>query len=177
LSGVVDSPIVGDTVYNYWADDCPFVCDKPLVKGLLVKRGAELMMLVCSWDSLPTKATFTLDTKALGVSLLTAWDAEGSAEAQVAAVQKKVEAAGLKVVEAQAKVDEIQKKFEAKTMEEAPLKTAQGQLKAAELALTNIKALAEVVEAAASQPVGFSARKSKLTVGLEGYGVRIIRLK
>jgi hypothetical protein len=129
LSGLNTTNTVLDTVYNYWGDDCPFTCDQPLVKALLVKRGAELMMLVCSWDKAPCTATFTLDTKALGLKLAAAVDAEGTLEEQLAANKAAT------------------------------------------------PAMLEAIKATASPPVAFDAKTCKLTVGLEGYGVRMIRVK
>jgi hypothetical protein len=130
LTGLNTTNTVLDTVYNYWADVYPVSCDKPLVKTLLVKRGAELMLLVCSWDKNPCQASFTFDTKALKVSPVSAIDAEGTVDAQLAAYKANGASAEL---------------------------------------LAAVKA--------ASPAVAYDAKAARLTVGLEGYGVRIIRLK
>jgi hypothetical protein len=177
LAGIVDSGTVGETVYNYWDEKYPAACDQPLVKSLLVKRGEELLLLVCSWDKEPCKATFAFDTKALGLTLTTARDAEGTIEEQVAGAKAAVEEARKKIAPAKAKLADIQKRFDAKQVDENQLKAAQGQVTQAEAGVKNAETLVAVVENAANLPLKFNARKATLTVGLEGYGVRMLRLK
>jgi hypothetical protein len=72
---------------------------------------------------------------------------------------------------------DIQKRFDAKQVDENQLKAAQGQVTQAEAGVKNAETLVAVVENAANLPLKFNARKATLTVGLEGYGVRMLRLK
>ncbi len=96
------------TVYNYWDEGYPVTVNNPEVKTLLLKRGAELMLVICSWGKEPLTAEFTVATNALGVVPTSAQD-----------------------VEAQT----------------------------------------------AGKPIAYDAATAKLTVPLDGYGVRVIRLK
>lgn len=176
-SGVFPDEKDPDTVYNYWSDGCPFTCDKPLVKGLLVKRGGELMMLVCSWDKEPTTAGFTLNTSALGLAPQAASDAEGTAEEQAEEARARIEEARKKAATAQARLEGVQKQFDAGKADENQLKIAKSQLASAEKGIKAAEELVSVVEAAAKLPVGFEPKTAKLAVGLDGYGVRIVRMK
>ena len=55
-------------VFNYWQQDYPVNAGDPNVKSLLLERGKELLLLVCTWNPQPGNATFTLNTKTLGFS-------------------------------------------------------------------------------------------------------------
>ncbi len=55
-------------IYNYWAEDCPIKAGNDDIKFLLMKRGKDLLLVVCTWNPKPEKATLTLDLKALGVT-------------------------------------------------------------------------------------------------------------
>jgi len=177
LSSVVKNDQVGDTVYNYWNDNYPVACDHPQVKTLLVKRGEELLLLICSWQQDPATVHFTFDTKALGLTLFTAHDAEGTPAEQVAEAQATVEAARLKVPDAQARLATARKQFEAKKIDANQLNIVEIRCRQAENGVKNAEALVAIIEAAAKLPVEFAANQAALIVGLESYGVRMIRLK
>jgi hypothetical protein len=177
LTGVLKNDQVGETVYNYWADDFPVACDKPLVKSLLVKRGEELMLLVCSWDKDPCTARFVFDTKALGLTLYAARDVEGTIAEQVAAAHVVVEEARKRVPVMQGYLADARKKFADGKLDAEGLKTMEIRTGQAEAAVTNAEALVAIVETAAKLPIVFDAKGATLTVGLEGYGVRLVRIK
>lgn len=161
------------TVYNYWNENHPVQASHPDLKTLLLKNGNDLLLLVCSWLKDPTVCTFTFDTKSLGVSPVAATDAEdqvGAAKAAVAAAEKAV-------ADATKAVADRQKDLEAKKLEaEKKLASAQAAEKAARAKVAVQQAMLAFVEGAV-KPVTYEAVAARLTVPLEGYGVRIIRLK
>jgi len=55
-------------VYNYWQEDYPVKSSDPEAKSLLLRRGKELMLLVCTWNPQPAKVVLSLDLRRLGVS-------------------------------------------------------------------------------------------------------------
>ncbi len=177
LAGVINSGETGETVYNYWADDFPVTCDRELVKSLLVKRGDELLLLVCSWDREPCQANFVFDTKALGLTLSTARNAEGSLEQQRAEGLANIEAARKVLADKQVAVADVKKRFADQLAVENQVKAAEVELKKAEVNLVKAEEFARAAVETAQMPISFSARKNRLTVDLERYGVRIIRLK
>ncbi len=172
VSGLLQNGVAGETVYNYWDEDYPVTCNKPLVKSLLVKRGEELMLLVSSWDVQPCDVEFVFDTKALGLTLSSAKNAEGSAEEQAAVVTASINATKKTMADIEARLVEFRKKNE-----KSSVKKLETDLKAAEISLKKTEELSKIVLDIANRPIKFNARKSRLTVDLDGYGVRIIRLK
>ena len=63
-------------VFNYWDEGFPVKVSDPDAKTLLLKRGKELMLLVCTWNPRPAEVRFDLDLRALGVSPTTAYNVE-----------------------------------------------------------------------------------------------------
>ncbi len=63
-------------VYNYWDEDYPVKASNDQVKSVLLKRGRELMLVLCTWNSKPETVVLTLDTKALKLKPATAINAE-----------------------------------------------------------------------------------------------------
>jgi hypothetical protein len=61
---------------NYWDEGYPVKASDPEAKTLLLKRGKELMLLVCTWNPKAAAVRFELDLKALNVRPATAVDAE-----------------------------------------------------------------------------------------------------
>lgn len=177
MTGAVTDGTANETTYNYWQDDFPVTCDKPLVKPLVVKRNGELMFLICSWDKDPTVATFTLDTKALGVSLTTAEDAEGTPEQQAAYYTDKIAAAEKGVEKSRKDLEVITQQFEAGKVTEQRFKVAQAVFAHSEKQLKDARELPEHVAKDAALPVSYDAAQSQLSVNLPSYGVRIIKLK
>ncbi|MGA2068121.1 MAG: glycoside hydrolase domain-containing protein [Thermoguttaceae bacterium] len=67
-------------VLNYWDDGFPVKTSDPEAKTLLLKRGKELLLLVCTWNPKPAQVRFDLDLKALGVSPAAAFNTEEPSE-------------------------------------------------------------------------------------------------
>lgn len=67
--------------YDYWDERHPVKSSDPEAKTLLLQRGPDLLLLVCTWNPQPANVTFTLDRKAIGVSPAAAIDAEEPAKA------------------------------------------------------------------------------------------------
>jgi hypothetical protein len=67
-------------VWNYWDEGFPVRAGDPEAKTLLLKRGNELMLLVCTWNPKPAEVRFTLDLNALGVHPGAAFNAEPPGE-------------------------------------------------------------------------------------------------
>jgi len=67
-------------VYNYWQTAYPVKASDPLAKSLLLKNGKDLLLLICTWNPKAADVTFTLDTKALGVTPTVAFNEEKPAE-------------------------------------------------------------------------------------------------
>jgi hypothetical protein len=63
-------------VWNYWDNGYPVRPSDPEAKSLLLKRGDELLLVVCTWNPQPATVTFTLDAKVIGVAPTTAANAE-----------------------------------------------------------------------------------------------------
>ena len=63
-------------VFNYWDEGFPIRAGDPEAKTLLLRRGGELMLLVCTWNPQPAKVAFSLDLKKLAVSPAAASDVE-----------------------------------------------------------------------------------------------------
>lgn len=177
LSGLIENGVPGDTVYNYWDDAYPVACDQPLVKSLLVKRGEELMLLVCSWDREERRAVFTFDTHALGLTLHAARNAEGSADEQAAAVRTALDKAKALVAQTKGALDGARERYQAGKAVENQVKAAEADLKRAEADLRTAEDRAAIILKTAAYPIEFNARNARLSVGLEGMGVRLIRLK
>jgi hypothetical protein len=53
---------------NYWDGGYPVKATDPEAKSLLLKRGKELLLVICTWNVKPADVTFTLDTKAIGLT-------------------------------------------------------------------------------------------------------------
>ena len=160
------------TVYNYWDDGYPAKASDPEVKSLLLKRGAELLLVLCSWRNEPVTATFALDTKALGLTPAAASEPESELTAVQAAIDtgdKNITALQDAMAKAEGAVAE--KKPDAEKRLES-LRKAQDEARAA---LEKRKSLLPVVEAA-NKPITWDAATGTLTVPLEGYGVRVIAL-
>jgi len=62
--------------FNYWDEDNPVKSSDPEAKTLLLKRGNDLLLLVCTWNPAPAEVTFELDAAAAGVKPAAAFDAE-----------------------------------------------------------------------------------------------------
>jgi len=56
----------GCQVWNYWQEDYPVKVSAPQAKSILMKKGNELMLVVCTWDQNPSTVTFTFDPKTVG---------------------------------------------------------------------------------------------------------------
>jgi hypothetical protein len=67
-------------VFNYWDEGFPVRAGDAEAKTLLLKRGNELMLLICTWNPKPAEVRFDLDLKALGVSPAVACNAEEPSE-------------------------------------------------------------------------------------------------
>jgi hypothetical protein len=63
-------------VLNYWDDDYPLKASDDRIKSLLLKRGNELLLVLCTWNPKPDRPTLTLDTEALGLEPRSAIDEE-----------------------------------------------------------------------------------------------------
>jgi hypothetical protein len=171
------SPVKGATVHNYWDENYPVKSDNPLIKSLLVKRGAELLLLVCSWDKDPRTANFVFDTAALGVKPASAEDAEGDWAEQEKACKDQIEMRRKALDASRTAYEDAQRKFDEKKLAAFDLDFRKKVYEASELHLKNAEAMLNISEAAAKLPVAYDAAKGALTVGLEGYGVRMIKLK
>jgi hypothetical protein len=67
-------------VFNYWAADYPVETSHDAqVKSLLLVRGGEALLLVCTWNPQPERVTLTLDSAQLGLALTRAYDEETGA--------------------------------------------------------------------------------------------------
>jgi hypothetical protein len=73
--------------------------------------------------------------------------------------------------------EDAQRKFDEKKLAAFDLDFRKKVYEASELHLKNAEAMLNISEAAAKLPVAYDAAKGALTVGLEGYGVRMIKLK
>ena len=177
FSGLMNLPkehSASDTVYEYWGDEYPLTCDNALVKTMLVKRGGELLLLACSWDKDPVKPKMMLDMQKLGLTLYEARDAEGTVDEQIARSRKLVEArkALLSVERDRLAAIEKNPNEAAKNRE-----LQQQKLALAEKRVAQAEELEPVVKAAASLPIEFNPKTGALSIEMEGYGVRMIRLK
>ena len=170
----------GETIYNYWDDKYPAACDQPLVKSLLVKNGGDLMLLICSWDKDPVTANFTLDTKALGIVPANAADAEGSAEEQLTERRKEISTLQEQLAKNGVEFDKVKKAIEAKPQDNN-LKNQSTRMEDERKKLEdNVKGSEEllpVIEASAKLPFSYNSNIGRLSVALDGYGVRMIKLK
>ena len=72
--------------------------------------------------------------------------------------------------------EDAQLKFDEKKLAAFDLDFRKKVYEASELHLKNAEAMLNISEAAAKLPVAYDAAKGALTVGLEGYGVLMIKL-
>ena len=66
----------GCQVRNYWQADYPVAASDPECKSILLQRGRELLLVLCTWNPKPQTVALTLETKALGLSPSEAVDPE-----------------------------------------------------------------------------------------------------
>jgi hypothetical protein len=66
------------SVYNYWDDAYPLRTSSDEAKTLLLRHNGEVMIVVCTWNKDPEQVKLTLDTRALGVDLKEARNAENN---------------------------------------------------------------------------------------------------
>jgi len=52
-------------VWNYWDENYPVEANDPEAKSLLLKRGADLLLIVATWNPKPAEVRFALDSRAL----------------------------------------------------------------------------------------------------------------
>lgn len=160
-------------VHNYWDEDYPVVSNNPANKSILLKNGKELLLVVCTWNRNPQDATFTFNTDALGVAPTTASDVEDQVaeqEAKIAMMNTDIESTTKAVATftthlAAGKPD-AQKKLD----------KAQATLLRLQKELPQEVALIPLIKSAV-KPITYDAAKKTLQVPLEGYGVRVIKLK
>jgi len=63
-------------VHNYWDRNPPATVSDEQCKWLLLQRGKRFLALLCTWRPVPSEATLTLSSAALGMSPVRAVDAE-----------------------------------------------------------------------------------------------------
>lgn len=63
-------------VSNYWKKTHPVLPNNPMIKTLLLKKGNETLILLCTWNQNPETATLKLDAKTLGFTPGQALDEE-----------------------------------------------------------------------------------------------------
>jgi len=64
-------------VFNYWDEHYPVrTSHDEQVKSLLLRRGQDLLLVLCTWNPKPETVTLRLDGQALGLTLSAATDAE-----------------------------------------------------------------------------------------------------
>jgi hypothetical protein len=63
-------------VFNYWKEDCPVAVGDERVKWLLLRRGAELMLLLCTWNPKPQTTSLSFDGESLRIAPRQARDEE-----------------------------------------------------------------------------------------------------
>ena len=63
-------------VFNYWQRDCPVTPDDNRVKWLLLKRGHEALLLLCTWNPKPETVTLSFDARTLEITPTQARDEE-----------------------------------------------------------------------------------------------------
>jgi len=66
----------GCKVFNYWDEAYPVRSSDPDCKSLLLQRGNELLLVLCTWNADPETVTLSLDTDTLGMTPTAAADAE-----------------------------------------------------------------------------------------------------
>jgi hypothetical protein len=66
-------------VHNYWEPGYPVRASNPQAKSLLLRRGGECLLVLCTWNRKPETVTVTLDPKLLGGRAKTATDEETDA--------------------------------------------------------------------------------------------------
>lgn len=63
-------------VVNYWDDDTPVSVSDDACKWMLLQRGEEALLVLCTWNRDASQPTIRLDTAALGFQPVVASDAE-----------------------------------------------------------------------------------------------------
>ena len=169
-------------VLNYWDPGYPLAASDAEAKTLLLVRGGECFLVACTWNPEPRTVSFRFDMAALGVKPTLADDAER--DSALAARRQKVEQAKTAqanaLKQAAAAETALKKAANAATRERAEKNqaAAQAAIQKAEAALAAAeKVLAEREAAFARNPLAWDAPSATLTVPLDGYGVRLIRLK
>ncbi len=66
----------GCAVSNYWLKTHPVAPNNPQIKTLFMKKGAEALILLCTWNQNPETANLALDAKSLGFEPKQALDEE-----------------------------------------------------------------------------------------------------
>lgn len=161
-------------VFNYWDENNPVRTSIPQVKTLLVKKGAELMLLAVSWDQNPLAVELTLDTKALGLQPTTASNGEGTPEELVAQQLQRCEPLEKAIMRTK---DELKKEQANKEVDAKKVVAYEESIVKQEKWLEAAKAVAVFVEAEAKLPVAYDPASGKLSLQMNGYGVRLIKLK
>jgi hypothetical protein len=54
-------------VFNYWDENFPLQCSDPAVKSILLRRGDEALLALCTWNPNAADLTATPDWSALGL--------------------------------------------------------------------------------------------------------------
>ena len=92
----------GCQVWNYWQEDYPVKVSALGAKSILLKKGNELMLVVCTWDHNPSTVTFTFDPKTVGALPATAVNDESGAallwDAQNGKLSLDLEGYGVRIV-------------------------------------------------------------------------------
>jgi hypothetical protein len=160
-------------VYNYWDSAAPVKADNTEVKWLLLKKEKEAILVLCSWLKDPATTTMTIDAKALGFTPAAAEDMEN----QRASLERRLEQLKNIVPQKQAALEQAKKNLAENKPDAANgLKRAQAEADQMQGELRSAEALLPVVEAA-DKPITFDAGSGKLVIPLEGYGVRLVKLK
>ena len=179
-AGVFPEEADREAVYNYWQDDYPVASDQDLVKTLLVRRDDELMLLAVSWDQNPLTTRFTFDTGALDVKVSEASDAEGTAAEQLAECRERIAEAEAGLAKSREDLARTEAVLAEKPDSANHLKAKARQvlqITREESRIAGMQGLLAEIESAASKRIAYDAAKRTLTVDMEGYGVRMIRLK
>jgi hypothetical protein len=165
-------------VFNYWDAAGPCKSGDPEAKTLLVKNGGKLLLLVCTWNPQAARVDFTLDLRALGVSPKAAVDAE--ADVCLPELKKRLKEIGPQLEGWKANLAKAKQDLAAAATPEAKAE-AEGRKGQAEGIVANIANNIAVDEAEAAlieknPPPEFDPASGRLSLQLDGYDVRMIRL-
>jgi hypothetical protein len=165
-------------VFNYWDDGFPVKASDAEAKSLLLKRNGELLLVVCTWNPNPAEVKFAFDAAALGMKPATAEDAERASCLPV--WTKRVEEARAAAERAAQKVAAAEEALGKAADDDARQKAARMLESAraeAQKAATALSGAEQRVKSYGALALSWDAAACVLTIPMEGFGVRIVRLK